>query len=36
MEERMLERNVVHSGGNVQPRGGYGGGLYGERGEQIT
>ena len=28
MEERMLERNAVHPGRNVQPRGG---GLYGGR-----
>jgi len=33
MEERILERNVVCPGGNVQPRGG---GLYRGRGEQIT
>ena len=33
MEERILERNVVCPGGNVQPRGG---GLYGGREGQIT
>ena len=33
MEERILERNVVCPGGNVQPRGG---GLYGGKGGQIT
>jgi len=27
---------VVYLGGNVQPRGGYGGGSYGGRGGQIT
>ena len=32
-EERMLERNAVHPGGNAQPRGG---GSYGGRGGQIT
>jgi len=31
-EERVLGRNVVHPGGNVQPRGG---GSYGGKGEQI-
>jgi len=35
VEERILERNMAHQGGNAQPRGGYGGGLYGGRGEQI-
>jgi len=35
-EERMLGRNVACPGRNVQPRGGYGGGLYGGRGGQIT
>jgi len=34
-EEKMLGRNAVHSGGNMQPRGGYGGGLYGGKGGQI-
>jgi len=33
MEERMLGRNAVRPGGNVQPRGG---GSYGGRGGQIT
>jgi len=33
MEERMLGRNAACPGENVQPRGG---GLYRERGEQIT
>jgi len=33
MEERILERNIVCPGGNVQPRGG---GLYGGKGGQIT
>jgi len=33
VEERVLERNVVHPGGNAQPRGG---GSYGGRGRQIT
>jgi len=33
MEERMLERNVVYPGGNMQPRGGE---LYRGRGGQIT
>jgi len=32
-EERMLERNAVHPGGNAQPRRG---GSYGGRGGQIT
>ena len=32
-EERVLGRNAVHPGGNVQPRGG---GSYGGRGGQIT
>jgi len=32
-EERVLEKNSAHSGGNVQPRGG---GSYGGRGGQIT
>jgi len=35
-EERMLGRNVVRLEGNVQPRGGFGGGSYRERGGQIT
>jgi len=35
-EEKMLERNVACPGGNVQPRGGFGGGSYGGRGGQIT
>jgi len=34
-EERMLGRNMVFPGGNVQPRGGYGRGSYGGRGGQI-
>jgi len=34
-EERMLGRNTAHSGGNAQPRGGYSGESYGERGGQI-
>jgi len=33
IEERTLGRNVVHPGGNMQPREG---GLYGGRGGQIT
>ena len=33
IEEKILGRNVVHPGGNVQPRRG---GSYGERGGQIT
>jgi len=41
MEEKMLGRNTVCPGGNAQPRGGYGGGLYGRglywgRGGQIA
>jgi len=32
-EERILGRNTVYPGGNVQPRGG---GLYGGRERQIT
>jgi len=32
-EERILGRNVVHPQGNVQPRGGLGGGSYGGRGD---
>jgi len=35
-EKRMLGRNAMHPGGNAQPRGGYGRGLYGGRGGQIT
>jgi len=35
-EERVLGRNVMCPGGNVQPRGRYGGGLYRGRGGQIT
>jgi len=35
-EERMLGRNVACPGGNAQPRGSFGGGLYGGRGGQIT
>jgi len=35
-KERMLGRNAVCPGGNVQPRGGFGGGSYEGRGEQIT
>jgi len=34
-EERILERNAACLGGNAQPRGGYGGGSYEGRGEQI-
>jgi len=34
-EKRMLERNTAHPGENMQPREGYGGGLYGRRGGQI-
>ena len=33
IEERMLERNAAHPGGNAQPRGG---GSYRGRGGQIT
>jgi len=36
IEEKILGRNVTCPGGNVQSRGGYGGGLYGGRGGQIT
>ena len=36
VEERMLERNMVCPSGNVQQRGGFGGGSYGGRGGQIT
>jgi len=36
MEEKMLGRNVTCPGENVQYKGGYGGGLYGGRGGQIT
>jgi len=35
-EERMLGRNAARPGGNVQPRGGFGGGSYGGKGGQIT
>ena len=35
-EERMLERNAARPGGNVQPKGGFGGGSYRGRGGQIT
>jgi len=35
-EKRVLGRNAVCSGENVQPRGGYGKGSYGGRGGQIT
>jgi len=35
-EKRMLGRNAVCPGGNAQPRGGFGGELYGGRGEQIA
>jgi len=35
-EERILGRNAAHPGGNAQPRGGYGEGLYGGRKGQIT
>jgi len=34
--EKMLGRNMVCPGGNAQPRGDYGGGLYGGRERQIT
>jgi len=34
-EERMLERNAAHPGGNAQPRGRFGGESYGGRGGQI-
>ena len=36
IEEKMLGKNAVHPGGNVQPRGGYRGGSYRGRGGQIT
>jgi len=36
MEEKILGKNIVHPGGNVQSRGGYGGESYGGRGGQIT
>jgi len=35
-EEKMLGRNVVCPGENVQLRGGYWGGLYRGKGKQIT
>jgi len=35
-EERMLGRNAARPGGNAQPRGGFGEGLYGGKGGQIT
>jgi len=35
VEERMLRRNMACLGGNAQPRGDYGEGLYGGRGGQI-
>jgi len=35
-EERILGRNTVHPQGNVQSRGGFSGGSYGEREEQIV
>jgi len=35
VEKRMLGRNAACPGGNVQPRGGFGGGSYGGRGRQI-
>jgi len=35
-EERMLGKNTARPGGNAQPRGGFGGGSYEERGGQIT
>jgi len=35
-EKRMLGRNAARPGGNVQPRGSFGGGSYGGRGGQIT
>jgi len=34
-KKRILERNAVCLGEDMQPRGGYGGGLYEGRGEQI-
>jgi len=36
VEKRMLGRNIACPGENTQQRGGYGGGLYGGRGGQIT
>jgi len=36
VEERMLGRNAACLGGNMQPRGGFGGGLYRGKGGQIT
>jgi len=36
VKERMLGRNAACPGGNVQPRGSFGGGSYGGKGEQIT
>jgi len=35
-EERILGRNAACPGGNVQPRGSFGGGSYGGKGGQIT
>ena len=35
-EGRMLGRNAARPGGNVQPRGGFGGGSYRGRGGHIT
>ena len=35
-EERILGRNAAYPGGNVQPRGSFGGGSYGGKGGQIT
>jgi len=35
-EERILGKNTVYPQRNMQPRGGLGGGSYGEKGEQIT
>jgi len=35
-EERILKRNATCPGGNVQPRGSFGEGLYGGKGGQIT
>jgi len=36
MKEKILGRNAVYPGRNMQPRGGYGGGSYGGRRRQIT
>jgi len=35
-EERMLGRNTACPGGNMQPKGGFEGGLYRGKGGQIT